>query len=172
MRRLYLLRHAKSDWGNDDLDDHDRPLAPRGIEACAVVGDELARRGAKLDKVLVSSAKRAVETWNLVRQRLPKPPAGEIDDQLYLCGPGKLLAVAQATDDVVAALMIVAHNPDLQRLTSLLAGPEVPPQLAPALMKFPTAALACIELPEGGWAALSGGGSRLAWLVTPKGLED
>jgi phosphohistidine phosphatase len=171
MRRLYLLRHAKSDWADQGLDDHDRPLAPRGVKACATIGDALRRRDVRLDKVLVSSAKRAVDTWGLVRQRLERPPVAETDGQLYLCGAGKLLAVAQATDDAVAALMIVAHNPDLQRLASLLAGPSIPPEAAPALMKFPTGALACIELPDGGWAALSGGGTRLAWLVTPKSLE-
>lgn len=171
MRRLYLLRHAKSDWAEEGLDDHERTLAPRGERDCAAIGDELRRRDVRLDRVLVSSAKRAVDTWTLVRQRLARPPEAEVRRQLYLCGAGALLAAAQAADDAVASLMIVAHNPDLQRLAAMLGGPGAL-ERAPALAKFPTGALACVELPEGGWPALGGGGARLAWLVTPKDLEQ
>ena len=166
MPRLYLLRHAKSDWGDDDLDDHERPLAPRGERAAVDIGDYLNGQGVRLDKVLVSSARRALDTWSLLGPRLDNPPQPEVARDLYLCGPGHLLARAQATDESVGSLMIVAHNPDLQQLTRMLAGPNVRP--SPELSKFPTCACACIELDD--WPSLSAGGSRLAWLITPKTL--
>jgi phosphohistidine phosphatase len=166
--RLYLLRHAKSDWDDERLDDHDRPLSPRGERAALVIGEYLRQQAVRFDRVLCSSARRAVETWSLVRQRLGRPPSAAITRELYLCGAGTLLAQAQATDAKVRALLLIGHNPDMQRLALMLAGGQAG-ALTAEQARFPTAALACIEHP-GAWADLSDGRARLAWLVTPKTL--
>jgi phosphohistidine phosphatase len=66
MRRLMLMRHAKSDWSVGGQRDHDRALAARGREAAPLIAAYMARHGLRPDRVLVSTARRARETWDLV----------------------------------------------------------------------------------------------------------
>ena len=75
MKHLLLLRHAKSAWGDPSLADIDRPLAARGRKAAPQMGRELATRGWAPQTVLVSPARRARETWELVAAKLSEPPA-------------------------------------------------------------------------------------------------
>ena len=62
MKILYLLRHAKSSWDHPGLDDRDRPLAPRGLQAATAIGHHFARFDAWPDRVLCSPARRSVDT--------------------------------------------------------------------------------------------------------------
>ncbi|MCB1234427.1 MAG: histidine phosphatase family protein, partial [Verrucomicrobiae bacterium] len=85
MKELILIRHAKSDWGDASLDDHERSLNDRGLRDAPRVGEELARRGAKPDVILTSTAVRALTTARAVAGKLDFP-AGRIAamGELYL----------------------------------------------------------------------------------------
>lgn len=172
MKTLYLLRHAKSDWSREGLDDHERALAPRGERACLRIGDWLAREVAPPDLVLCSSARRAVDTLERLLPRLGTRPAVRVDRSLYLATPSDLLAVVAGVEDEVAGLMLVGHNPGMHAFAVELAGGgdrEVTRRLS---RKFPTAALAVLRFSVGSWREIRPGEGTLDHFVTPRSLGD
>ena len=173
MKRLYLLRHAKSAWGDPTLSDYERPLAPRGRRATKHVGTFLRDNGHRFDQVLCSAAKRARQTWQRVSKGLSPEAVGSVayDEHLYMAGAPALLARLQQTDDRVETLLLVAHNPDLETLASELCNSGEGNTLQRLHDKFPTAALADIELDIASWAALAPGCGTLARFTLPRDLE-
>src|SRR5215469_4295405 len=100
MRRLLLLRHAKSSWSEPGASDHERPLNRRGQEAAPRIGAYLAKHGLIPDRVLCSTARRARETWELVATAAPESPSATFTERLYDASPRTLVDVfrhAEAT---------------------------------------------------------------------------
>ncbi|KMO25541.1 SixA phosphatase family protein [Methylobacterium aquaticum] len=166
MRRLILLRHAKSDWP-DGVADADRPLAPRGQDAAPKMAAYLAAQGLIPDRVLVSPARRTQETWDLV-----KPALGAVADetvpQIYEAPVSRLLDVVQAIPDEAATVLMIGHNPGFQDLARLLSKPG---EARRALSKkYPTAAIAVIDVSAESWAKVEGGEGTVERFVTPKSL--
>jgi phosphohistidine phosphatase len=153
VRRLYLLRHAKSSWDDPGLADHDRPLAPRGRRAAKAIGRHLRDQGIEPELVLCSSAARARET--LERAGL----SGQIEEGLYGAGASALLARLHRVPGEVASVMLIGHNPGMQELAFRLGGLED---------KFPTAALATFEC--SGWRELER--AELVDYVKPRDLAQ
>jgi phosphohistidine phosphatase len=123
MRTLYLVRHAKSSWGDPTLADHDRPLNERGLRDAATMGQRLAQRGAKPDLLLASPATRALTTAEHLAKALGiKPKHIVVDDRLYAAAASELLAVIQELGDKARHVMLVAHNPGLTDLAHRFAG--------------------------------------------------
>ena len=116
MKKLLLLRHAKSSWDDPALADFDRPLAPRGLEAAPLIGREMARRGWIPQKALVSPALRTRDTWRLAAAEWPVRPEAEFAHSLYEASAQDILAEIRATAKAVTALLIVGHNPGLEEL--------------------------------------------------------
>ena len=90
-RRLLFLHHAKSAWDDSGASDYDRPLAPRGHRAAAVMGVYIRDEGLTPDLVLSSAAKRAHDTWDIVAAALKRRPEVEYDPGLYMVTPERLL---------------------------------------------------------------------------------
>ena len=88
---IYLLRHAKSSWNEPELLDHERPLAKRGRKAVALLRGHAHDSGIAPDLVLCSSAARAIQTLEGVREGLPSEAVVEIEAGLYAAGAGSLL---------------------------------------------------------------------------------
>ncbi|ACL61830.1 SixA phosphatase family protein [Methylobacterium nodulans] len=168
MRRLILLRHAKSDWP-DGVADSNRPLAPRGRAAAPRMAAYLAEEGLRPDRVLVSPARRTQETWALVKPALAEV-AEERVPQLYEASAPRLLDVVRSVADDVATLMLVGHNPGLQDLGHLLLSDEDRDGLRALSKKFPTAAVAVIDLAAARWPEVQPGTGTLERFVTPKSL--
>ena len=123
MLTLSLMRHAKSDWGDLDLDDFDRALAPRGIKAAPLMAKEIVRLGLTPHLVLCSGAVRTRATLALMVPEFGAlPPAIRYDDQLYLAPPHTLLGVVGQHAKSETRVMIVAHNPGLHALALELTG--------------------------------------------------
>ena len=166
MRRLMLLRHAKSArmGGTADID---RPLAARGREAAPRLGAYLRAEGLSPDLALVSAARRTRETWDLVR-----PALGDVEvrfePRIYEAPTERLLAVVREVEPEVGTLLMIGHNPGFQELARRLAGDG--DALARLGQKFPTAGLAVIDCPVASWADVHAGGGRLERFVTPKSL--
>src|SRR5215831_10535546 len=99
MRRVILLRHAKSSWDDPSLTDHDRPLARRGRKDAPRMGKFLRKAGFVPDAVLCSSARRARDTWSLVADKLHKAPRPVIEEGLFMAAPKSLLARLRRLDD-------------------------------------------------------------------------
>jgi phosphohistidine phosphatase len=164
---LYLLRHAKSSWDVPALDDHDRPLAPRGMKAARVVASEIARQRISVDLVLCSSAARARQTLEAVRPALAGPLDIRIGLEIYTAGAGDLLGHLGDLDEATRTVLVVGHNPALEELTELLAGDGEPQALEQLRRKFPTGALATLTTRRS-WRDLGPGAAYLESLFLPR----
>ena len=168
MRRLMLLRHAKSAHpaGGSDID---RPLAPRGREAAPRIGAYLRDEGLFPDLVLVSSARRTRETWDLVRPALGDV-AARLEPRIYEAPADRLLAVVREVEPDVRALLMIGHNPGFADLARWLVGDGDRHASTRLSRKYPTAGLAVIDFPVDSWARVDGRAGRLDRFVTPKTL--
>jgi len=167
MRRLMLLRHAKSDWPAG-VADFERPLAARGREAAPLMARYMAEEGLIPDLALVSPAKRTRETWGLLA-----PALGDVavksEPRIYNASVGELLSLVTAIDEEVETALFVGHNPGMAELTLLLSGAGDRRALTAVQRKYPTAALSVIGL-EDSWAEVAPFKGRLERFVTPKSL--
>ena len=175
MLRLLLLRHVKSDWSETGAGDHDRPLAARGAKAAPRMGRAMARRGWRPAACLTSTARRARDTARLVLDEVPESGAIPVTPvgELYDFGSGREVAAAIARHGGAASpLLVVGHNPALHALAQRLAGKGRKGDMAELKRKFPTGALAVIDLDIASWADLPGASGRLAAFLRPKALND
>lgn len=162
-KHLALLRHAKSSWSDSDLDDHDRPLAPRGRHAATRVGLYLRREGIAPDLVLCSSARRARQTLELLDLATHTEVLVEAD--LYGATAAVLVARLRRVSETAQSVLLIGHNPGIQDAAITLS--TNPEDLSG---KFPTAALADLLLPNTAWKDLSAGIARVHAFVTPRNL--
>lgn len=171
LKRLYLLRHAKSDWDNPSLSDIERPLAQRGVAAAPRVAEVMQSEGLLPELVICSPARRTRETWDLIGSCLDSEPPSQIDERLYLASPGELISVIQEQPDDLGSVMLIGHNPGMEAITMELSGSGEQPDLDRALTKFPTGALAVIDLDVERWVDISGGSGALRRFVRPRDLS-
>lgn len=166
-RRLVLLRHAKAE-PHGGVADELRPLAVLGRRQSGDVGVRLATSGLVPEVVLVSSAVRTRQTWELVRAALGDAPAPEVlvTDDLYEAGPRDVLALLHGVDERVASVLVVGHEPTMSTLAVLLADPTPPVgELATLHHGLPTAGYAVLA-PQA-WAGLDRAGARLLEVARP-----
>ncbi|MCJ8519930.1 phosphohistidine phosphatase [Pseudorhizobium tarimense] len=169
-RRLLLLRHAKSAWP-EGVEDHERPLAERGLKAAPAMGNHMAREHLVPDLALVSDATRTQETWELVRKRLPGEIETRIIPELYDASAADMLQVLRRAEAIADTLVIVGHNPGLQEVALLLVGDGKASARAAMVEKYPTGALAVIDFPAFDWKDIEPGSGYLAQFVTPRSLK-
>ncbi len=175
MLRLLLLRHAKSSWDQAGLDDISRPLSPRGRRAAPLIGRHISGRGLVPNLVLCSTAERAQQTLELVRAEWERPAGDgakvEMRASLYLCPASELLAAIRRLDDDIESAMIIGHNPGMEMLAGQLAVMGDPRGVKTMAAKFPTAALAVLDLDVGSWHSVAPGCGFLQSFVRPKDLK-
>jgi phosphohistidine phosphatase len=176
-----LFRHAKSAW--PDVADHKRPLAHRGRRDAPVMGRWLCDAGLVPDRVLCSTARRARETWQLARTGLGVAPPVTFERGIYEGAAADLLALIQRVPSTTTKLLVIGHNPAIEDLAFMLtaagSGDQAcsgthaarPGALERMRAKFPTAAIAVLDL-TGGWAALTPGHARLTAFVIPRDLAE
>jgi phosphohistidine phosphatase len=177
MRRLLLLRHAKTESDAPSGRDRDRPLAPRGRQDAAELGAWLARQQSLLpDLALISTAVRARATWDIVQQqisdRVPQELAAHLPD-LYGAEPMQLLAIIRsiAVEDP-KRLMIIGHNPGLHKLALGLIGGGGAAGRAALAHNLPTSGLVVIDFAVENWDLLAFETGQLAQFVSPKLLKE
>lgn len=162
MKRLILMRHAKSDWSDLDATDHERTLNERGRQSAAVLGGWMRRHDLLPDHVLCSDAARTQET--LARLRLGNVPTTLIRS-LYLAEPDVMLRILRKrTEDCV---MLIGHNPGSAMLAEMLVAK------APAhsdFDSFPTAATAVLDFEIDSWRDLASGRGQCALFEVPRAL--
>ena len=169
MRRLILLRHAKSDRpaGVRDLE---RPLNKRGKRAAPVVGERIAAEGLRPDLALVSPAQRTRETWAAVKGALGDP-RDETVPEIYEAAAEDILAAIRAAPDEAGTLIVVGHNPGLGDLAVMLAGQGPRGLRALLASEFPTAAFAVIDFEAETWAGVAPNRGRLEHFVRPRDID-
>ncbi len=161
MKKLLLLRHAKSSWDDAGLADFDRPLNGRGRKAAPLVGDLMRQRQLRPDLVISSPAARARETTALVLEASGMKTELRYDERIYEATAARLLEVISDIGDEKQEVMLVGHNPGFENLLERLTGEP---------LRVPTAALARIALDADRWNEAGARGGRLEWLVKPKEL--
>jgi phosphohistidine phosphatase len=171
MRRLMLLRHAKSNWP-EGVADRDRPLATRGREAAPVIGRYLAEELLLPDLVLVSPARRTAETWELVAPMLSDRPPSRIEPRIYEAPSQRLLQVVQEVEPAVRSLMMIGHNPGFEELASSLVSHGDRYAAARLNQKYPTCGLAVLDFAIDDWRDLVLRSGRLDRFVTPASLGE
>jgi phosphohistidine phosphatase len=170
MRRLILFRHAKSSWDDPALDDHDRPLAPRGLAAAPRMGAWLAERGYAPDAVLTSTSARTLQTWDLARQALADPPDPVVTSRLYHADPATMLEVLRRAPAAAATVAIIGHQPGISGFARKLSDGRAAPSCARAFKHFPTAAIAVLDFDAPDWASVDWGTGRFHAFATPREL--
>jgi phosphohistidine phosphatase len=169
-KRLFVLRHAKSSWDDAGLEDHERPLAPRGRRAVGVIASHMSARGIEPELVLCSSSRRTRETLDGIAV------GGEhlIEPALYSASTEELLDRLRELPENFSSAMLVGHNPAVQmlvlRLTNHDGGGFDDPIRDAVKRKFPTGALATLAF-DCPWRELAPGRARLEEFVTPKGFS-
>lgn len=169
MKILYLLRHAKSDWGDSSLKDFERPLNDRGWKAAKAIGHEMRERDFLPDLVLLSPAVRARETLARAEEGFGGKFEVVEDRAIYLAETETLVELIRGAPAHADRLMIVGHNPGMHELVLVLAnGPgELREEVA---HKFPTAAMAEIRFEVDDWPDVASGTGRLRSFVKPRDL--
>ncbi|RLK54205.1 SixA phosphatase family protein [Actinokineospora cianjurensis] len=137
MRRLVVLRHAKSAWP-EGVPDYRRPLNDRGRRDAPAVGRWLADNVEAIDLALVSPATRTRQTWELAAAELTAVPPTTFDEQLYGEGAESILTVLRSVPEGARTVLLIGHNPDLEDVVETLTGTRP---------EFKTAALAVLSWP-------------------------
>ncbi len=166
-RTLVVMRHAKSSWETDDPD-IDRPLARRGERDAAAAGALLAARGLRPDVVLLSPATRAAQTWAGVRRGgLHADDVRTVRD-IYERDADALVAAVRELPDEARTVLVVGHHPGVPEAVTLVAAREATECWRRLDERFPTSALAVVEL-DAGWSALGVTTARLVAFEVPRG---
>ncbi|MGW0883327.1 SixA phosphatase family protein [Streptomyces sp. NPDC002671] len=168
LRRLVVLRHAKSAWP-EGVEDHRRPLAARGLRDAPAAGRALAEADCLPDLALCSPAVRARRTWELASAQWGTPPEVRYDRRLYGADAEELLQVVRETPAEVETLLVVGHNPGLEELVLELAGDGLDDALDRLRVKFPTSGIAVLAWRGTGWPALAPGVALLTSFTVPRG---
>ncbi len=169
MKTLTLLRHAKSTWDDPVARDFDRPLNKRGRRAAQTIGREMRAQSLVFDRVIASPAVRVRETVDEVVEGYGRSLDPEFNQRIYLAQTETLLEILRATPDSTQSLLIVGHNPGLERLAILLTSSG---SLRSELeAKYPTATLAEVMLPVDRWQEVSEGLGELTRFIRPRDLD-
>jgi phosphohistidine phosphatase len=169
--RLILLRHAKTETDAPSGKDVDRRLDDRGRSDAADMAGWLIRQELVPDAVLVSSAVRARQTWEIVGGLLPRPePKASFQSELYGAGPSALLKAIRGAA-TSTRLLVVGHNPGLHELALALVAQTDRAGRTALSGNLPTAGLAVIDFAIPGWDNAAFGGGTLAFFVSPKSIR-
>ena len=175
MRRLLLLRHAKTENDAPSGRDQDRRLDDRGRLDATEIGGWIGRHPPFPDSVLVSSAVRATQTWEIAweaMQDLVPRPQVEFPPELYGADPVQLLeAVHAAVATDPNTLMLIGHNPGMHELALMLTGSGDAAGRKELGDNMPTSGLAIFEFEVDNWSDVAFRRGRLARFVSPRLLK-
>lgn len=160
---LILMRHAKSSWNDTSQDDFDRPLNNRGRKSAPAIAKWLVETGYLPDVVLVSGARRTVETWERMAHLLPETAAMQSAPALYLAEPKVIRDVLRS--QTAPTVMMIGHNPGFAWLADALAQEPAP---HPRFRDYPTGAVTVFEFDLESWADVTDGIGRIVDFTVPR----
>lgn len=139
MKTIVIVRHAKSSWNDLSLSDHQRPLNKRGKRDAPVMGARLADWGLPVDRVISSSAVRALTTAEIITREMDFPwDELQIEDGLYHASEEDMLDLIQEQEDHIDGLMLFGHNPGMTYLVNDLSNLDLDnlPTCGVVVLKF------------------------------------
>ena len=165
MKRLTLLRHAKSSWKEPSGSDVDRPLNRRGKRDAPDMGRRLAKARFLTDAVITSPARRARKTARLVASEIGFAD-GDImtEERIYEADVGDLVGIVREFDETLSRVLLVGHNPGFTDLANRLSGERIP--------NVPTCGVVVIEFPVRSWKDVGRGKGRMVHFDFPKNLPE
>lgn len=157
MKKLYIVRHAKSSWEDFQINDFDRPLNTRGLNDAQMMGKKFKELGFISQFIISSSANRALTTARILSDNMAINAAKIIESKdLYLAEPSSMIKLINESKNEINSLMLVGHNPGMTQLINYLTGEN--------LYNLPTCALSGIQFDVDDWKALSVGlGKQFAY---------
>ena len=144
---LILTRHAKSSWGDPDLDDFDRTLNDRGRKSADAIGAWIAKTGYHPDLVLISGARRTVETWSRMAHHFPNTSAMASNPALYLASAQTVFGVLRT--QTPPTVMVICHNPGIADFAHRISKTQHP---HPRFNDYPTGATAILQFDGTNWS--------------------
>ena len=172
MKRLTLLRHAKSDWDDPVPRDFDRPLNRRGEKAAHLMGDHAARKDLRFDLLVASPAVRVVQTLETFFTGYGEKLEPHWDRRIYLASSSTLMDVVRDLPDSAGSVLMAGHNPGLEELILDLVPEDADNKLREDVeVKFPTASLAVLDLDVDRWEDVRENGATLVSFTRPRDLD-
>lgn len=171
MKRLLVMRHAKSSWQEPGLEDCERPLNKRGREAAQRMGRHFLESNVAIDLAIYSTAERSRETLDLLLDEYGGPVPTEGREELYLSTGALMLDVIGAAPATAGTVLVVAHFPGVQEAALTLLGAKGGEAADQIRQKFPTGAVADFHLHIHDWSQVNGAQGHLNDYILPRRLE-
>lgn len=172
MKRLTLLRHAKSDWDDPVARDFDRPLNRRGEKAALLMGQFARTRAMAFDMLVASPAVRVVQTLETFFAGYGQVLDAHWDRRIYLASSPILFDVVRDLPDNADSVLLTGHNPGMEELIlDLVADNGASPLREDVEVKFPTASIAVLDLAIDSWGQASENIATLASFTRPRDLD-
>lgn len=162
MKKILIMRHAKSDWSDNSLSDFDRPLNKRGKKAAPVMGEEIKKRKLTPDVIISSPAKRAKRTAKIVAEKCGYDKKIIFNEDFYFGYVNDVFKAVKNLPNKKKSVMLFGHNPTWEHLVELLAGEYV---------IMPTAALAVLHFKSDNWQNLKKYSCELVLHIKPKDFK-
>lgn len=164
MKKLYLVRHAKSSWEDPFQDDFDRPLNKRGKKDAPRMGKRLREMDLHPDMLLSSPAERALSTCLIIAEKIGYPLTNiHTDQRLYHASEDELLSIVQHFNDANDEVMIFSHNPGLTDFVNRLCEELVTDNI-------PTCGVVCLKIPVDSWTEVTWGKAKAGFFDFPKNV--
>ncbi len=161
MKILYLIRHAKSSWDDQDQTDFERPLNKRGEHDAPLMANILNKKKVEPDLIISSPAKRAFSTALIFAEKLDyNLNSVKTDDRIYEAGMRELMTLVREIDDRNKTVMIFGHNPGLTSFTNLLGDKFIP--------GMPTCSIVGLEFDATKWAQVERHSGKIFLFEYPK----
>lgn len=174
MKRLFILRHAKTEPGSVSRADRDRRLLEKGRDAASRMGAYIRDRAYRAESIKCSTAQRTRETCSIVRPFIGASAPIEFREDLYLAEAEDMLSRIQEFDDGLGAVLIVGHNPGVADLALMLSAP--PHDAASEALhrnmraKFSTCSFVVLDFDVSAWCEVSDGSGLLVDYKRPRDL--
>ena len=172
-KKLILLRHAKSFWGEHGRlsfagNDHDRPLNKRGRKAAKLMFQHFLERNIEVDVIFSSSAKRATQTLIPFKKKFNY----KIQNKLYTFNYYHLLEFLKGIDDKFENVMLICHNPSIQDFCCKYIVNDNNAEFLNLKSKYPTCAASILKSHTSKWSMIEKKGFELEKFIIPKSISD
>jgi len=161
LKRLYLVRHAKSSWSNPELRDFDRPLNKRGNRDAPFMGSLIKEKGIRPDLLISSPSKRALATAEYFADELDYRKNDIVkEDDLYEAGVRDILRIVSLQEEKFDSIMLFGHNPGITDFCNMISDKQID--------NIPTSAVVSLILNPGQWNKINEGTCKLEFFEYPK----
>jgi len=172
MKKISLLRHAKSDWQDTSQRDFDRPLNDKGIRVAKAMGRWIAKKKILFDHIIASPAERVKETFENFSEGYSEKLNIVWERKIYLASSATILDMIRETSDDHSHILVVGHNPGLEDIIFDLVPDDASSPLRDIVeKKYPTGAYAQLHLDIETWSDIAGPVAKLEIFMPPRDIN-